>query len=235
MRVGSILFSLAIGASVGLSFLISTPGASAETISIVFTEVDLVYDSPALFDATSDVGRNLDTGQSDPLSSAIVTTDAGSTSDTSDVYGDILIQGLTGIPAAGGIPVKSSNGDTFGIDIFSTDGDSWQVQLDLEELTVMYTGAGISIYAFGNASKILPGYDLSPFTTVPIDETKPIQVTLLGAPLNNVQTSGGFLTAFDATGVGTITATLVPEPSTLAGLLMAAAGLLAYAWTRRRR
>ena len=54
-------------------------------------------------------------------------------------------------------------------------------------------------------------------------------------PTVNPSGGAGSLSDFTATGTMTISATLVPEPSTLIGLLTGALGLAAYAWRRRRR
>lgn len=230
MRAGSLLMPVAVGMSVAIAVLASGPLAQAEPIEIQFTGLNLVYDSPQLFDAKSDAGRNNLPAESDKLNT--VTFEANDTVvriDNADVFADILIKGVLNIPAGGG-EVFSSNGDTFGVDLFRTTvGDQWNLNLNLDQLSIWYSGFEIAIAASGTASSV-DSQNL-PAGVPTIDESKPINLAMVGT-LSNVQTSGGFVTAFRASGTGSIAA--VPEPSSLVGLLIGAVGLLAYAWRRRR-
>jgi hypothetical protein len=234
MRARTFLFPMSVALFVALACLISAPAAHAETIDIVFTGLDLTYATPDLSDATATAGRNLNPSESDPLTSVTFSRENSTLIDTSSVYADILLQDVSGISQSGGLD-KSSNGNSFGIDVFSTDGTPWSLQLNLNQLNVVYVGPGVAIIALGKISSV-QGTPTLPPGLPPIDLTKDIQVSIVSGSLSNPQTSGGVLTGFTASnGVGTISAVLVPEPSALLALLSGALVLAGYMWRRKRR
>jgi len=233
MRAASFFFPICLALCAAFPLLVTAPAAHAETIDIVFTGLDFVYDTSTVSDATSEFGGNKDPDESDPASSVIFSNGGGNQSDTSSVYADIRLMGVSGISEFGGFD-KTSNGNTFGIDVFSTDGTPWWLMLDIDQLTVVYTGSGISIAAIGKASSVYR--QKLPFGLPAIDTSKDIQLFIGSGSLSNIQTSGGVLTGFTAAnGVGTISATLVPEPSTLLALLTGALALAAFAWRGKKR
>lgn len=231
MRASSVLFPMAVGLFVAISFLICTPGAHAETIDIIFTGLDFKYENSEIFAGTANTDHNTDPAKSDSVTSVIFSTQSGDESDISAVYADLFLEGISGISEPVGSD-KSSNTSSFGIDLFSTDSTPtgpWSLQLDVSDLRVIYNGLEGSVFVLGEATVDAPTLPL-------IDTSKKIQVTIVSSTLSGVDTSGGSLTGFTASnGVGTISATLIPEPSTLLGLFTGALGLAAYAWRRRKR
>ncbi len=231
MRASSVLFPMAVGLFVAISFLICTPGAHADTIDIIFTGLDFEYENSEIFAGTANTDHNTDPAKSDAVTTVILSTESGDPSDTTVVYADLFLEGISGISDLIGSD-KSSNSNSFGIDLFSTDSTPfgpWSLQLNVSDLRVIYNGLEGSVFVLGEAS-------VHSLTLPLIDTSKKIQVSIMSSTLSGVETPGGILTAFTASdGTGTISATLVPEPSTLLGLFTGALGLAAYAWRRRKR
>ena len=239
MRLFKVLLLSAVGVSMAFSFLIAAPAARAETIQIDFTGLDFVLDSAtqAIFDVkdANTTRGGMDVSKSDALSTVEFKTDSIVQSDTSNVYVDLYIKDADGIPKGGGTDTTGGNGGTFGFDLFGTDDveGPWKLELNLTSLDVFYTGNGFIIAAGGKVSSVA-GQSL-PFGLADIDVTKDVTVAISSANLSGITDDGTNLTAFSASGTGNIKATLVPEPSTLVGLLMGAVALAASVWRRRRR
>ncbi len=239
MRASRILFPMAAGLFMALVLVSGAPVGHAETmeLEIVITGLDFEYNSSTISDATSEAGRNLDPSESDAVSSVMFSTESGDQSDTTAVYADLFIDGISGISEFGGSD-KSSNVDSFGLDVFSTDGTPWSLQLNISQVNVVYaadpiTGTGIAVAALGKASSV-EGQEL-PFGLQMIDTSKDIQISVVSGTLSDIETTGGVLTGFSATsGVGAISA-VVPEPSSLLALLTGALGLAAFACRWRKR
>jgi len=231
MRASSVLFPMAVGLFAAISLLMCTPGAHAETIDIIFTGLDFKYENSEIFAGTPNTDHNTDPAKSDAVATVIFSTESGDASDTSAVYADLFLEGISGISEPVGSD-KSSNTNSFGIDLFSTDStptDPWSLQLNVSDLRVIYNGLDGSVFVLGEAS-------VHAVTLPLIDTSKKIQVSIMSSTLSDVETPGGILTAFSASdGTGTISATLIPEPSTLLGLFTGALALAAYAWRRRKR
>ena len=154
MRARSILFPMAVGLFAAISFLICTPGAHAETIDIIFTGLDFKYENGEIFAGTSNTDHNTDPAKSDAVTTVIFSTESGDESDTTVVYADLFLEGISGISEPVGSDM-SSNTNSFGIDLFSTDSTPtgpWSLQLNVSDLRVIYNGLDDSVFVLGEAS-----------------------------------------------------------------------------------
>jgi hypothetical protein len=240
--------SLRTGAALCVAVLlaVSAPSARAETIQIDFTGVNFVLDDVAgltgvhLFDAKqSNTARALSTSQSDRLSTVEFTVADTVNRDIGEVYVDFFVKDTSKILEDGGVALSGGNGDTFGLDLFGVVGGTvaWKLQLDIDQLSLLYyenpfTGKPLGFAAVGEATVF--GQDL-PFGLDDIDTSKDVTISISASNMWDVTDNGMYLTGFSATATGNVTGELVPEPSTLAGVLMGCLVLAAAAWARRRR
>lgn len=228
MRVGSILFSMVVGLSVALSFMVFPPGARGETIEIQFTGLDLEYDGTDIYDAGGAAGYRdtADTNDADLLTTVSFYKDKMLRgTDDEDVYADFLIKTVPGMSVGGDIVSSTGNSDDLGIDIFDL-VDDWNFRLNFTSFRVGYI-PGFALVVTGAVSSI-NGQNL------PYDLTIGTPITIISSSTNfSVETSGGKVTKFESSGTGSKVG--VPEPSTLAGLLTGVIALAAFAWIRRKR
>ena len=234
MRVSSILFSMAFGLFAALLLTIFSAGALGETIEIEFIGLDLEYDGTDVYDAGGPAAfRDTDdAGDADPLTIVSFTKDDVLKGYDSGYYVDVLIKDVFNIPAGGlgGAASSTGNSDDFGFDIFDPVND-WSLRLNINDFGVAYARhpliGDLAIVVTGAVSSI-EGQNL------PHDLSIGTPVTIVVSSANfTVESAGGFLTKFKSSGTGSIVA--VPEPSTLAGLLMAALAIVACTCVRRRR
>jgi hypothetical protein len=222
------------GALAIFALVVFSVSATAATISINFTGMNLVYDGSAIYDAGDNAGGNLDPAEADPLASADFFVDGGLVgSITSDLSLDVFIPDVTGISsAANTVDVQTTPGNPgfFDLLIGTTPLASEYLAIDLDEVTVTYIDvANIVQFTFGaavsdSASQNLP-FGLAVGTPVTVSFSA--QITP-----GTRTTSLGVVTGFAASGTGEITGPQVPEPA--AGLLFVL-GTLATAVTARRR
>ncbi len=235
MRASSILFSMAFGLFGALSLTIFAAGALGETIEIQFIGLDLEYDGTDVYDAGGTAGFR-DTGSAgdaDPLTLVSFSKNGVLEGiDSADVYVDLLIKDVFNIPAVGpgGSATSIGNSDDFGFDIFDP-VDNWSLRLNITDFAVAYARhpviGPLAIMATGVVSSI-EGQNL------PHGLSIGTPITIVVSSTNfSVESAGGVLTKFKSSGTGSIVG--VPEPSTLAGLLMAALAIVACACVRRRR
>lgn len=201
-----------------LAALVTGGHAEASSLQIQFDGLNLEYDGAAIFDAESISGGGGDPSLADPLITMNFLVDGSVVKTlTTDIRADVFIGGVAGIPAGGGQITTAGQGDTFGFDLLTkSTTPGWGVALNLDEVTIGYTGSSIAIFGGATASSV-------PTQMLPdgleFDETKPITVSFSSANLTDVTDAGGFLTGFKAAGTGDISGTLVPEPTSAALLL----------------
>jgi hypothetical protein len=182
--------------------------ASAGTIQIDLTGVNLNYSagSATLVDAGAPV---------DPLNNITITEDAvqvaGSPLSGAGTALDLSISGISAIPAAGGMGVSAPGGV---LELFGPGGVSI-LDLTLDAVDVIYTpltaGTFRLNFLFGAGSGAINSQAI-PGISGPILDPVNVSFNLQGS----VTTAGGFLTSFTGSGTGSLSATTVPEPSTIA-------------------
>lgn len=182
--------------------------ASAATIEIEFTGLDLSYDGSTI------------SATADPLSSVTVEEDnvpvAGSPFGAS-IFADLSIPGVTDI-AVGGDTVVSSAGGTLGLDL--PGGDS--VDLTLGEVTVSYVDLGFVQFSFGGSVGSVDSQSLPAGLIL----GSPVSVSF-SAPITSLSDDGTNLLSFTADGTGQIEGPSIPEPTAAVLAALAAAGFVA--------
>ena len=163
---------------------LSSRPASAATLDIQVTGLDLVYDGTDIYDATGAVGGAAGlVADADPLATMDFFVDGAlvGSLDT-DIYADVFIKGVSSIPKLGGLVVSAGNGDDFGFDLHTSAG-GWGLALNLETATIFYTGAEISIGGGALVSSV--PFQALPFGLV-IDEFEDVTIAFSSANLSGV-------------------------------------------------
>lgn len=222
LLLGCVLAAAAAGAST----------ASASSLQIQFTGLELTYDGSSIFDsAFANTVRAGDPAESDALSSMSFYVDnvlVGSVL-TSDIFADVYIDGVDSMPAGGGVINTTGNGGAFGIDLLTSNVlAGWGLALDIDTMQFFYTGFQIAINVSGLATSI--DTQMLPFG-LEFDPTEPVTISITSAAITNLTTGGGFLTGFDANSAGVVNGVLVPEPSTI---VLLGIGCAAAVWHGRR-
>jgi hypothetical protein len=208
--------------------------AQAGTIEIQFSGLNLVYNGSSIFDAGGIPGGSGDPAQSDPLSSMSILVDGDLVGSvlTSDIFADVLIQGVEDIPVGGGAVTSDSNFGGFGFDLLTKNElGGWGLGLNLDEIQIFYSGNKIFLAGGGTAFSLFE-QDL-PFG-VEFNPTQPINISFTSAALTGVTDDGTFLTGFNSSGTGNVRGTMrIPEPATLGMALVC--GLVLQTYMTRRR
>lgn len=206
--------------------------ANAANLEIQFEGMNLVYDGSTIYDAASIAGGGGIPALADPLTNVTFLVDGSIVGTLStDIWLDVFISGVTGLPVGGGQIVTSGQGDTFGFDLLTKDmTPGWGLALNLDEVIVSYTGMKIAI-AGGAAAASVPVPQMLPFG-LEFHEMETITIAFSSANLSSVTDDGMFLTGFSASGTGNISGTLVPEPSAVVLLMLGMVGLLVNRYRR---
>ncbi len=233
---------LVVGA---LCCMLAAP-AHAETIQIQLTGFDFTYDGSNIRDAGAAEIGNADPTQADDLATVELFVDevlVGKLTSGPDLglFADLLIEGVAGLPAAGGTIITTGNGDSLGVELFtSTGGDSpvtsTLLALSVDQFAVNYTvfADPISIeltMAAGPASGLLE--QALPFDLA-LDPSDEISILISSVDLSNVTADGSYVTGFDAFGTGEIAGSVIPEPGSVVLLACGALALLIPVIRRRR-
>jgi hypothetical protein len=206
-----------LGVCLGVIFLLSQAGASAETLMIQYTGLDITYDGNTI----SEVGNP------DSLSSLVFKVNGVEVPPvlTSGIAIDLSIPGVTGLPITGG-GTTSAAGGTLSLTLPA--GGFVNLELGAAEIyfTAIPVGAYKLYFALGASAADVLGQAL------PIDGELggDISVSFSTQILNSSLTSsGGYVTGFVASGTGEIEGGLIPEPSSIAlvlgGLMVCLVGI----------
>ncbi|MEN0111512.1 MAG: hypothetical protein AAF805_12395 [Planctomycetota bacterium] len=174
-----------------------TAAATASTIDLGFTDLNLIYDGVDLMDANPD--------GPDALGAISLNGDALPGPASIDFY----LPGVTGL-TPGGAAKSAEDG---WLEFTLPDGES--VTLGLGEVTVNYVDvAGIAQFVFGAAVA-----DVNEATAgAPLPADSEVSVSF-SATVSQPESSGGVLAAFVAVATGNVTgAAVVPEPTTAAAV-----------------
>jgi hypothetical protein len=221
--------------------VIARPVASqASNLEIQFSGLDLQMNHAGdadgeleIYDATSAIGGNGIPLRADPLTTVSFFQEGtlvGTLS--SDIFADVWIDDIGVLLAVGNVVTTGGNNNTFGFDILTSNSTpGWGLALNVDEFQIFYTGFEIAIVGTGLATSV-PDQAL-PFGLV-IDPNQQISIVFSSTALTNVVSNGlGFVTQFDASGTGSISGTLVPEPSSLVMGMLAGVALGLAALRRR--
>ncbi len=218
---------------------VTNSAALATTLEIQFLGLDLYYDGNSIFDAgSSNTSRTGNPIYADPLTSVQFFLD-GTLVHTlsSDVFADIYITDLGAMPAAGGLLASSGNGNSFGIDLLTSNNDpGWGLALNIDSMQMFYSGSNIAISVSGLATSIpvqlLPnGYEF--------DANQPLTIVMSSANLTGITTGVvdevNVVTSMHAAGTGNIAGILVPEPGSMALLSIGFIGAVLLGWRHRKQ
>jgi hypothetical protein len=215
--------------------LAASPVASAATLEIQFTGLDLFYDGNNVFDnGVHNTVRNGNPAQADALTSIQFFLDNSLVHTiSSDVFADLYITNMGAMPAAGGLLTSTGNGNTFGIDLLTSNNNpGWGLAMNIDTMQMFYTGSRIAISISGLATSI-------PVQILPLglafDPNEPLTIVMSSANLSGVTTSGGYVTAMHAAGTGNVAGVLVPEPGSMALLAIGFLGATLLGWRHRNR
>jgi hypothetical protein len=213
-----------------LAALAATP-ALADTISLEFTGLNLKFAGGQIYDADHLAGGNGNYLEADNLTAVVFYQDSNKVGSlTSDVYADILVQGVPALPPG----VAQASGPAV-VDLLSSTG--MLLHLPFDSLSVSYAKdfapqfdyVVLSGVVSGTITQNLPfGWSISPN-----DE---VVVQLNGDPAlsNTAFDAQNRLSGFESIGTGQVIAQTVPEPGPLA-LWLSLAATVAAACARRRR
>jgi hypothetical protein len=208
--------------------------AQAALIEIHFTDMDLVYDGSAIYDAGSTAGGLANPADADPLASVDFFGDGvliGSLS--SDIWLDVFIPDINGISAAPNTSdVQTTPGSPgfFDLLIGTSPLASEFLLVDLASVTFAYADAlGVVQFTFGGAVSDVFAQNL-PFDLM-IDDAITVSFSARVVP-GTLTDNGTDITGFTTSGTGEYTGegdVIIPEPATMA--LLGIGGLIAL---RRR-
>ena len=210
----------------------------AEQIQIHVTGLNFTYDGSDIYDGTAKAGGAYNTAQADPLATIDFFKDGayvGSLTTNDGIFADLLIDDVHNIPANGGMVTTGNGVAGFGLDLLQTNGQQTTplLALDINQLTLSYSGAGIFIAVGGLADSLVAQNLPFGLTLAP---QAPISLVISSSSLSDLTTSGNYISGFNAFGTGDVNGTQpVPEPASLtAAFGMAAIALLRLLRRRRR-
>lgn len=211
-RLTNNTLALVIGISLAL---ISSSLCVADTIHIEFTGVDIAYNGTDITDA--DPALN----DPDPLSTVVLSVDDVTTGPilTSDITHDLLIPGVAGIPVTGG-HVTSAGGGT--LDIGLGTGNYLNMNLATVDVNFINIIPGAVTFAFAGSVASVTGQSLPSGLEIGSDVT--VSISSQVDPASLTDDGAGIVTGFTSAGTGEVGGIAVPEPTSIALLLLAIAG-----------
>ncbi|HBO46226.1 MAG TPA: hypothetical protein DD670_20335 [Planctomycetaceae bacterium] len=202
---------------IGFAFL--PMAASAETLAIQYTGLDIVYDGSAI----KTVG-GVDALQSIDFSVDDVNVLSFNAPADSPMAIELELPGVANIPVAGGT-VTSAAGGTLSLTLPGGD----YLDLELGEASVVYQVLDLGIVKLNFVLAASAGDVLA--QVLPLEAfAGPIAVSFSTQVVgSSLKSSGGFLTEFKAGGTGEIKGMQIPEPTgaaiLISGLLFCLAGI----------
>jgi len=191
--------------------------ASASTIEIQFTGLDMIYDGSTITDA----GGSSDPAGADSLDTVTYMVDGSALgTDLADIQVDVELGPIVGVPVTGG--TVSTGPDSGGFELLIP---SIGLDLDLNEVSLTYTPFGHSDLVFAGSLATVSQQNL-PFGLTIGD---PVTVSFSARiDPSSISHDGTHITGFSASGTGEVSGQLAPapEPSSLALLATGALGLL---------
>lgn len=223
-----------ISLAVCLPLIFVPASIMAETIQIQFTGLDLKYENEQIHDLRSAGGGTGDSADADPLANltflldGVVVGTLTSGDLGTEIFADILIDQVTGIPAGGGEIIHTGGGSGY-FDIFAS-SNGYGLGLRVDTLNIYYSDNRVTLAA----DAVVTGFGSQqlPFG-LEFDQDKPIFINF-SSVLSNVEIVHDYVVSFKASGTGSVTGTLVPEPSCLTLALIGALGLLVVRRWRRK-
>jgi hypothetical protein len=215
-----------------------TTVARAEMINIQLSNFPLRYENEEITDAASPVGGEGNVADASPLGPVTVSVNGviKYTYGYGALLGDLLITGVRGLEDIGFSRVQADGPvDEFGFDLLEPSGQKF-LSLNFNRPEVYYYAdplSGLPTFVLTSGVATINEQNLPNGIVLTPDDT--VTFSLNGTQFTHLEKSDGFVTHFDTSAVGSISGDgTIPEPSTLVLLGMGAAGLLAYAWRRRR-
>ncbi len=210
---------------------LTTSILTAETINIILSDVDLLYNNQAggaIYDLTGKPGGNMNANEADPLQGAVFELDmtpiAGSPF-MNDMWGDFLLDGVGQLSTGLSFNTVGSNTDSFGFHWFDDAGHF--LKLNFNQLDVAITNNFFIIVGMASSldAQNLPG-------GLAFAPSKPIVVSYTATLPMLVGGNGSPLTVAAASGAMTISGTMIPEAGSFA---LAVTGSTIISFARRRR
>jgi hypothetical protein len=229
------------GVFLALAILCLPVVASAGTINVILSGVDVIYlgsaagNTGSIYDSIGHLGGNLMPAESSEVNAAVFEfnmVDQGMlmSSGGNTLYGDLKVDGVGSTLPLTYTPNLGSNGGGFGFDWFDTAGH--KLRLGINKVDVLLTPG---VFFFTGTASVLPGQNL-PFGLA-FDTTKTVSfsytATLPGLVGINASPPPGTASGAMASGAFTISGPGVEVPET-ATMLLSEFGVVGLAIFMRR-
>jgi len=205
----------------------------------------LHYENSEFYDRVSSDGGGTDLSEATATAMGTVTVAVNDAvvytydpSPLSQVYGDLLLTGVTNLNKAGVTSFSGSGLDnTFGFDLLDSSGSILSLRFNNSDIGGYYNarsnGTPLLLFLGGSISSIASP-NLPNGLTIDGSDTA---ISMSATSFSNVQWSddGKYVTRFDVNVTGTIIGTSAPEPGTLVLLTTGLLSFLVYAWRKPRQ